>query len=42
MTKYITAYDPKIRKRVLFLVKNGIAISVITGYSFKYKPKKKG
>jgi hypothetical protein len=36
MSKYISAYDPKIRRRILFLVKNGIAISMLTGYSFKY------
>lgn len=37
---YITAYDPTIRKRVLFIVKNGWAVSVITGYKFKYEPKR--
>jgi len=36
-TKYITAFDRIIKKRVLFIVKNGWAISVITGYKFKYK-----
>jgi hypothetical protein len=41
MAKYITAFDPKLRKRVLFIVKNGWAVSVITGYKFKYEPKKK-
>jgi hypothetical protein len=41
MTKYITAYDPSIRKRVLFIVKNDWAISVVTGYKFKYKPRRK-
>lgn len=39
MTKYITAFDPTIKKRVLFIVKNGWAISVITGYKFRYKGK---
>jgi hypothetical protein len=39
MTKYITAFDPTIKKRVLFMVKNGWAISVITGYKFRYKGK---
>ena len=41
MAKYITAYDPSIRKRVLFIVRNGWAVSVITGYKFKYKPRGK-
>ena len=35
--KYITAIDPTLKRRVLFLVKNGWAISVITGYKFSYK-----
>ena len=39
MTKYITAFDPTIKKRVLFIVKNGWAISVITGYKFRYRGK---
>ena len=34
--KYITAIDPTLKRRVLFLVKNGWAISVITGYKFRY------
>jgi len=34
--KYITAYDPKIKKRVLHIVKNGKAVSVISGNSFPY------
>lgn len=34
--KYIFAFDPTIKKRVLFIVKNGWAISVITGYRFRY------
>lgn len=38
--KYITAYDPTIRKRVLFVVKGDWAVSVITGYKFKYDPKR--
>lgn len=34
--KYITAYDPIIKKRVLHVVENGFAISTITGNKFKY------
>ncbi|MHB1811398.1 MAG: hypothetical protein ACYCPR_03165 [Thermoplasmataceae archaeon] len=37
--KYITAFDPIIKKRVLFIVKNGWAISVITGHKFRYRGK---
>ena len=40
MTKYITAIDPTIRKRVLFIVSNGIAVSLVTGYKFEYPEKK--
>lgn len=39
--KYISAFDPTIKKRVLFIVKNGYAISIISGYKFKYEVKKK-
>ena len=39
--KFISAIDPTIRTRVLFLVKNGWAVSIITGYKFKYEPSKK-
>ncbi len=39
--KFIYAYDPKIRRRVVHVVVNGKAISLITGNSFKYNPKKK-
>jgi len=35
--RYITAFDPIIRKRVLFLVKGDYAYLVITGHKFKYK-----
>ena len=38
--KYITAFDPKIRKRVVFVVSNGIAVSLVTGYKFRYEPRK--
>lgn len=41
MAEYITAYDPVIKKRVLFKLKNGWAISVITGHKFKYTPTKR-
>ncbi len=40
--KYIYAFDQKIKKRVLHVVKNGYAISLITGNKFKYKKKKWG
>ncbi len=35
--RYITAFDPIIKKRVLFLVKGDYAYLVITGHKFKYK-----
>lgn len=34
--KYITAYDPLIKRRVVFIVKNGWAISLVTGHKFWY------
>jgi len=37
---YITAIDPIIKKRVLFIVKDGWAISLITGHRFKYQAEK--
>ena len=40
MSKYISAYDPSLKRRVLFLVKDNWAISVISGYKFKYDKKK--
>lgn len=40
MSKYISAYDPSLRRRVLFLVRNDWAISVISGYKFKYDREK--
>ncbi|MCF7910554.1 hypothetical protein K9L16_02675 [Candidatus Pacearchaeota archaeon] len=40
-TKYIYAYDPKIKRRVVHIVKQGKAISLVTGNKFKYKPRKK-
>jgi hypothetical protein len=36
-SKYITAWDPKVQRRVVFIVQNGKAISLITGYTFKYE-----
>lgn len=38
--KLILAYDKKLKRRVMFRVVNGYAISLITGYKFKYIPKK--
>jgi len=35
--KYISAIDPIIKERVLFLLKDGWAISLITGHKFKYE-----
>jgi len=37
---YISAIDPIIKKRVLFVVIDGWAISMITGHKFKYEGKK--
>lgn len=39
--KFIFAYDPKIKKRVLHVVNHKTATSVITGNSFKYQPTRK-
>ncbi len=39
--RYITAFDPTINRRVLFIVRNGWAISVITGYKFRYRPRRR-
>jgi hypothetical protein len=39
--RYITAFDPIIKKKVLFLVKGDYAYSVITGHKFKYKKRSK-
>jgi len=39
MAKYIYAYDPIIRKRVVHVVKGGYAISMVTGHKFKYVKK---
>ena len=39
--KFIFAYDPQIRRKVLHTVKNQRATSIITGNTFKYSPYKK-
>ena len=39
--EYIYAYDSKIKRRVVHVIKDGIAISLITKNKFKYSPKKK-
>lgn len=33
---YITAFDPTIRKRVVHIVANGWATSLVTGHRFRY------
>lgn len=38
--KYIYAFDPIINRRVVHLVKNRIAISLVTGHKFKVKKRK--
>jgi len=35
---YIFAYDPKIKKRAVHVIKNGIAISLVSGNRFRYRP----
>lgn len=35
---YIFAYDPKMKKRVVHVIKNGIAISLLSGNRFRYRP----
>lgn len=39
--KYIYAFDPIIERRVVHLVKNRTAISLVTGHKFKVKKRKK-
>ncbi len=37
MARYITAFDPVIRRRVPFTIdENGIATSTVTGHQFRY------
>lgn len=38
--RYIIAYDPEIKKRVLHIIVGEYAVSTITGNKFKYSPKK--
>jgi hypothetical protein len=40
-SKFIYAFDPKIKRRVAFVVENGYAISLVTKTRFKYNPKKR-
>jgi len=37
----IYAYDPIVRKRVVHVVKDGWAISVVSGHKFKYEVNEK-
>ena len=37
--QYITAYDPIVRKTVLFTVNYGIARSTVSNHSFPYNPR---
>ena len=39
--KYLTAFDPNFKARTLFKIKNGVAYSLISEYSFEYPPKTK-
>jgi len=39
MPRYIYAYDPRIRRRVVHVVIDGHAISLVTGNKFRYKKK---
>ena len=36
---FVYAYDPKIKRRVVHVVINGWAYSLVTGHKFKYKPR---
>lgn len=38
--KFVMAYDPKIKRRVPFVVVKGIATSLVTKSTFKYKQNK--
>jgi hypothetical protein len=35
-SKYIYAYDKILKRRTVFVVKNGYAISLVTGFKFRY------
>jgi hypothetical protein len=37
MAKYIYAYDPIIKRRIAYVVKEGWAISLVSGHRFRYK-----
>lgn len=39
--KFIYAYDPTIQRRVVHVVRNKNAVSLVTGHKFKYKKMKK-
>jgi len=38
--KYIYAYDKILKRRTVFVVKNGYAISLVTGFKFRYGGKR--
>ena len=40
LAKYIFAYDPKIKKRVTYILEKGFARSLVSGNKFKYKKPK--
>lgn len=37
--KYIYAFDPYLGMRIVYVVKDGFAISLATGHKFKFNPK---
>ena len=39
MPQYIYAYDPKIRKRVVHVIRDGYAVSLVTGNRFPFNKK---
>jgi len=39
--EYIFAFDRKIKRRVVHVLKNGYAISLVTGNKFRYPKKRK-
>jgi len=39
--KYVMIYDPKIKRSVVHVIRDGYAISLITGRKTKHKPKGK-
>jgi len=38
--EYIYAYDPIINRRVVHVVIDGLAISLVTGHKFKYRKRR--